>query len=281
MPIAIKPTSVHVSEPKHSYEAQALRELARRRQPVWRVEDRILEALPRARVYQVIQRLQKQGHLDPIERGVYRVVPQTGARIISAVELIGSWFRDEPHALIGAAAASYHGLILDSPTLFDVQLTRPKPGEVEYQGGYYRFTKATHRSVSSDNLKVETGRVTTAIATPEKLLVLLLAQHRTGALAGRDARLATEVFRRGLGMHRWTDIPWPLLILRHGNQAIARRLGFILEAYGVSGWQSLRDLVGTGEITNFSSGYPSQGRVSGRWRLRLNDPLLRVPDAHS
>jgi predicted transcriptional regulator of viral defense system len=280
MPTALKPRTAPVPRPKRSLEEQALQELARRRQPVWRVEDRILEMHSPASVRQVIQRLQRQGDLDPIERGVYRVVPQTGARIITPVELIGSWFRDEPHSLIGAAAASFQGLILDSPTLFEIQLTRFKPEEVEYQGGLYRFTKASHRSVVADNIQVETDRVTTAIASPAKLLVLLLAQHRKGVNAGRDARLAVEVFRRGLAKNLWAEIPWPLMIMRHGNQAIARRLGFMLEAYGVPGWQSLRGVVGTSEITDFSSGYPSQGRVSGRWRLRLNDPLLKVPDAH-
>jgi predicted transcriptional regulator of viral defense system len=277
----VTPRSAASSGQTGSLEEQALRELARRRLPVWRVEDRILESLPAASVRKVTQLLQRDGHLDPIERGVYRVVPPTGARIISPIELIGSWFRDEAHALIGAAAASYHGLTLDTPTLFEIQLSRQKPEEVAYQGGLYRFTKASPRSVAADNIKVETGRVTTSVATPEKLLVLLLAQPRKGAQTGRGAGLAIEVFESGLAKRIWSGVNWPLLIMRHGNQAIARRLGFMLEAYGVPGWQSLRDLVGTGEIADFSSVYPSEGRVSGRWRLRLNDPLVQGADAHS
>jgi predicted transcriptional regulator of viral defense system len=250
----------------------ALRELARRRSPVW-ATDQALPGIPLVRQRDVAFRLQERGYLERIERGTYRIVPLTGVRAIAPVELVGAWFAEEPHAVIGAAAAEYHGLILDSPTIFEIQLARIKR-EVRFQGILYRFTRAKQKAVLADNVAVTQDRSITRIATPGKLMVLLLAQGRRGPQAHNDARLAYEVFLRGIELKKWDHVNWPLLVRRHGNAAVVRRLGYLLERHGIAGAEGLAALRGTAPRTNFSSAYGSTGPISRRWRLRLNDPNL-------
>ncbi len=252
---------------------RALQTLARRRLPLWDASEPLPD-VPKARQRQMASRLMRGGYLDRIERGLYRVVPLTGASAIDPIELVGAWFAPEPHAIVGPAAAEYHGLILDTPTTVGVQLARPKPRDVVYQRMRYQFTTAARNSVLADNIDVITGRVVTHIASPGKLLVLLLAQPRTGRFAGRDARLATEIVIRGAATDIWKGVNWPSLIMRHGNRAVARRLAFLLEQNHVDGFESLRPLVGNAEITNFSTAHPAVGPVLNRWRLRVNDPAL-------
>ncbi len=260
-------------------EAKLLRELDRRHLRVWRPTQAPVPGLSAAQQPEVAHRLAKAGMLERLERGAYLVIPRSGARLAQPLELVGAWFADEPYSVIGAAAAEHHGLTYDTPSTIEVQLARPKHERVEFQGKTYRFVQSRPSSVTSDNMEAAVGSQRAKVASPAKLLVLLLNQQRRGPATARDSRLAIEVIERGIARNLWHSVPWDRLIKRHATSATARRLGYLLERYGLPSWERLLALRGRAGYTLFSSLHPEDGPVSPRWRLRLNDPIVSPIDA--
>ncbi len=262
-------------------EARLLRELDRRHLRVWRPTQAPVPGLSAAQQPEVAYRLAKAGILERLERGAYLVIPRSGARLAQPLELVGAWFADEPYSVIGAAAAEHHGLTYDTPSTIEVQLARAKHERVEFQGKTYRFVQSRPSSVTSDNMEAAAASQRAKVASPAKLLVLLLRRHRRGPATARDSRLAIEVIERGIARNLWHSVPWDRLIKRHGTSATARRLGYLLERHGLPGWERLLALRGRAGYTLLSSLHPADGPVSPRWRLRLNDPILSPIDAHA
>jgi hypothetical protein len=189
---------------------------------------------------------------------------------------VAEWFREEPYAVVGHAAAEAHRLTLDSSGLIELQLARRKSA-IAFQGVRYQFVRANAKSVSKDNRRVKVAKTLVSVASPGKLLVLLLslesARHSDRPV--RDTRLAIEVIDRGRGFGYWTDVDWVPLVRRHGNSASARRLGYLLERFAVSQGRTLLQLRGPSGVVPFSPLYPPEGPIDRRWRLILNDPLIR------
>jgi predicted transcriptional regulator of viral defense system len=262
-------------------QARLLRELDRRHLKVWRPAQDPISGFSSAQQREAAHRLAKAGTLERLERGAYLVVPRSGARLTPPIEVVGSWFANEPHALIGAAAAEFHGLTNDTPSTIDIQLARVKREEIEFQLKRYRFVRSSLVSVTTDNVVVRSASVSTSVASPAKLLVLLLNQHRRGSGTVRDARLAMEVVQRGAVLDLWRTVAWDRIVRRHGTAATARRLGYLLERHDIPGAEKLLRLRGAAGYTPFSAVHPAQGPLSTRWRLRLNDPVIIGVDAHS
>lgn len=259
-------------------EHRVLRALDRHRRPVWRVAaDGAPEGLTAPQRHQALHRLVKAGLLERIERGVYLVPPRSGRILVPSIEVVGAWFAGEPHAVVGHAAAEYHRLTLDTPRIIEVQIARPKRGPVEIQGVRYVFSLAARDRVTSDDVTAASRQIRTAIASPGKLLVLLLSQtpSRRSLRPTRDARLALEVLERGAARGLWLRVEWAGLIRRHGTVAAARRLGYLLERAGLPGADALLPLRGESGNLPFSVVHPPDGPVNTRWRLLLNDPLVR------
>ena len=256
-------------------EHSILRALDRRREPVWRVECGLPTGLSATSVRGALQRLVAAGQVERIERGTYVVMPRSGRVILRPLELVGSWLGDEPHAVIGQAAAEHHHLTLDTPTTVEVQLARAKP-PVEFQGVRYVFSRRDPRSVGQDNMRVRHAGASTLVASPAKLLVLLLdaTPSRRGTRPPRDVRLALEVVERGAERRLWDRVDWPLVLRRHGSAAAARRLGYLLQRAGIDE-SDLLPLRGVSGNIPLSPLYPAVGPVDPRWRVVINDPVVR------
>jgi predicted transcriptional regulator of viral defense system len=262
-------------------ESELLGELDRRHMRVWRPSEHRVAALSATQQWEVAHRLARAGALERLERGAYLVVPRSGARLIPPLELVGAWFSHETYAVVGAAAAEHHGLTYDTPSKIEVQLSRAKREEVSFQGKLYRFVRSRPESVTSDNSSAEVGEQRTIVAAPPKLLVLLLNQHRRGPGTDRDSRLALEVIERGAARNVWRSVRWDRVARVHGTAATARRLGYLLERYSQPGWEKLLPLRGRAGYTRFSALHPAEGEVDPKWRLLLNDPILKAIDANS
>jgi predicted transcriptional regulator of viral defense system len=262
-------------------QSRLIRELDRRHLRVWRPAQDPIPGFSRSEQREAAHRLTKAGSLERLERGAYLVVPRSGARLAAPIELVGGWFANEPHSVIGAAAAEFHGLTYDTPSTVDVQLARPKRDEIMFQRRVYRFVHSRLTSVESDNAMVQSANVSTSVASPAKMLVLLLNQHRRGAGTVRDARLALEVVERGVERNLWNTVAWDRLVRRHGTAATARRLGYLLEQHGVPSAERLLPLRGSAGYTRFSALHPDTGPISTRWQLRINDPVVTGVDAQA
>lgn len=256
-------------------EHRILQALDRTRRRVWRVGDEPLAGLTPTQQKHALSSLTDAGLLERIERGTYLVVPRAGLVLVPPLELVGSWFADEPYAVIGQAAAEHHGLTLDTPSIVEVQLARPKD-PVTFQGVRYVFATAPRESISADNLRIQSGHGTAAIASPAKLLVLLLNHKaaRRGKQPTKGTSLAREIVARGASRGLWAKVDWSRLIRRHGSASAARRLGYLLDREGVPGGDVLLKLRGSAGNVPFSPLYPPAGRIDSSWRLILNDPVI-------
>ncbi len=253
-----------------------LQHLDRSRRRVWRVSDGSPAGMPATQRNQALRYLADAGLLERVERGVYLVLPRSGRILVSPLELVGSWFEGEPHAVVGHAAAEYHRLTLDTSEVVEVQLGRKK-ASAEFQGVRYVFSCVPMKRLLADNMRVEAGQAHTTVASPGKLLVQLLEKSpaRRSARPTRDARLAVEVLEGGIRQNIWAKVDWPKLVRRHGNSSVARRLGFLLQRSGIAAAEGLLDLRGGAGYVAFSPAYPPAGPTDPRWRLILNDPMVQ------
>jgi predicted transcriptional regulator of viral defense system len=254
-----------------------LRTLDRTNAWVWRIADGPIPAsvtIPQA--WNALHHLAEAGLIERIERGSYLVLPRSGRVLVPPLELVGSWLRKEPYAVIGRAAAEMHRLTLDTSNLAEIQIERSKKA-IEFQGVTYAFTRSRSEATRLDNVKVSAGRSSVIVASPGKTLVLLLnlTSARRSERPVRDIRLAIEMLERGRRLGTWAKTDWVRLVVRHGNSHVARRLGFLLERADIPGSESLLALRGQSAATAFSPIYPAEGPRDTRWRLILNDPLVR------
>ena len=256
-------------------EHRVLQALDRSRTRVWHVTDGGPSGITPSQLRQSLHYLTASGLLERIERGAYVVLPRSGRILVSPLELVGSWFKDEPHVVVGHAAAEYHRVTLDTSSVVEVQLGRTKR-PVEFQGVHYVFSKQAKASLLADNVKIHLGQTTSTVASPGKLLVQLLDQtsSRRSKRATRDTRLALEVIERGVTLRLWANVDWVRLVRRHGNASTARRLGYLLERAAIPGAVSLLALRGNAGNIRFSPIYPPEGHVNTRWRVVQNDPLV-------
>lgn len=257
-------------------EASILERLDRERRLVWRVSVPML-SLTLTQRSEAAHRLSRDGRIVRIEKGIYLVMPRSGPRMVLPDQLVGAWFQGEPHAIIGAAASHYHRLTADTPRVIEVQLARPK-AEVTFQGQRYRFTKATPVSVAHDNVRMHFDSGDTHMASPGKLVVLMLTRMsaRRRPQAHRDLRSVTDILLRGGRLGFWKSIDWPVLVKRHGTPSAARRLGLLLETFGFGLHERLRSSIGTSgnvrlDTTRGEAGYP----IDRRWKVVINDPEIR------
>lgn len=265
--------ALHVGPVGH----RILQTLDRTKCRVWHLSHDALPAgITPAQARKSLHLLTAAGLLERVERGTYLVPPRSGRILISPLELVGAWFAKEPYAVIGHTAAEAHRLTLDTSDVVELQLGRPK-ATVQFQGVRYVFSRAQAKVLKADNMIISTGQASTSVASPGKVLVLLLnqASARRSARPTRDTRLALEVLERGVALNLWAKVDWPRLVRRHGNAQAARRLGYLLERVGDPGAETLLPLRGNSGNQAFSPVYPDEGPVETRWRLILNDPLVR------
>ena len=256
-------------------ELRILQALDRSKRRVWRVGQDNPHGLSDIQLRQSLHYLTKAGLLERIERGVYFVPPRSGRILISPLELVGAWFADEPHAVVGHAAAEQHRLTLDVSSVVEVQLTRKKHS-VAFQGVLYVFSQMARPRLVADNVKVVFDSSTTLVASPGKLVVQLLTNtsSRRSSRATRDTGLVLDVLEAGKRRGLWVRVDWPRLVQRHGTASTVRRLGYLLEQLGIGSAESLLPMRGESGNVVLSPVYPMTGPIDKRWRLVINDPAV-------
>lgn len=219
-----------------------------------------------------LRRLAKAGWVVRLNPGKYAIVPLEAGdkatpaanRLVIARELVDG----APYYVSHDSALEVHNMLTRPVTT--VTLTTPR--RLLYRtvlGVPYRFVAAR-----PENLW---GYEPVWVMPDEQVEVSDLERTILDGLARPDLCAGVGEVASGLWMRR-DDLDEEKLIAyahRLGNQAAAKRLGYILELFGlapVSTLESLRGLVGP-SYAPLDPLLPVEGRYLARWRLRINlDP---------
>ena len=253
--------------------AKLITTLHERGRPLFRLEDvRKITGLPEASARSFVRKLVDRGVATRIKPGLYVLVPfelgrerqYLGSPPVVAREIMNG----DDYYLSHATAMEIHGMTTQ-PQLV-VMVTTPKPRRsLTTLGVEFRFTRCQRRHLVGLVDHWATKQEKVRVSDLERTIIDGLRQPgRCGGL--------TEV-AKGLWMRR-RDIHVDRLLLyarRLGVGAVVRRLGYLLEIYGIAAKPDLERLrkALTATYVRLDPILPAEGKRLRRWRLQLNvDP---------
>ena len=227
-----------------------------------------------ANTIQTLHRLTKAGWLVRLNAGKYAIVPleagdetiPAASRLIIARELVGS----APYYVSHDSALEVHNMLTRPVTTVTVSTTRRLLNRTVLRVPY-RFVAA-----KPENLW---GYGPEWVMPDEQVQVSDLERTILDGLARPDLCAGVSEVASGLWMRK-EDMDWEKLVSyahRLGNQAVAKRLGYLLELFELAPapiLEELRDLVGP-SYALLDPLLPVEGPYLARWRLRVNlDPEI-------
>lgn len=250
--------------------ARLLATLAERNQLVFSVADAqaILGSSYDAAL-QTLRRLDRVGWLVRLTAGRYAIVPLSSAdlatpqvnRYVIGRELL----RDTLYYVSHDSALDIHNM-LTRPVVTVILTTPRRLANRDILGVPYRFIYAPPSALWGCG---------PAWVTPyEQVIVSDLERTILDGLARPDLCAGVDQVATGLWM-RHDDLDWDRLTeyaQRLGIRAVAQRLGYLLELYGLGTpptVRALQELVGTA-YARLDPLLPDDGPYLARWRLRLN-----------
>jgi len=216
-----------------------------------------------------LRRLIHAGWLVRLTAGRYAIVPLSSGdeatpqanRYVIARELLG----ETPYYISHESAMDIHNMLTRPVTTVTVTTPR-RLANREILGVPYRFVYAPPPGIWGNEPVWVTPYEQVIVSDPEK--TILDGLDRSDLCAG-VGQVAT-----GLWM-RQDDLDWEKLAhfaVKLGRRAVAQRLGYLLELYGLgtqSLIESLQAMVGTA-YARLDPLLPNGGPYLARWRLRLN-----------
>lgn len=216
---------------------------------------------------QFLERLQSKGWIKRIRRGRFAVIPLSSGKgrtpqlheFIIAMEMVS------PAAIAYWSALNHHGMTEQLPGTVFVATNHPvrrPPGEV--LGVRYKIISLRPKrffGIQKDWI----GEMPFFVTDREKTIIdgLDLPQYVGGVGEIAKALLAS-----------WTQIDESRLrkyAAKIGNSAVAKRLGFLMEALGLGNVEAFR------KVVTLSSGFslldpslPRRGKYNRRWGLLIN-----------
>jgi predicted transcriptional regulator of viral defense system len=216
-----------------------------------------------------LRRLTRAGWLVRLAAGRYAIVPLSSGdedtpqvnRYVIARELLG----ETPYYISHDSAMDIHNM-LTRPVTTVVVTTPRRLADREILGMPYRFVYAAPSALwGSEPIWV----------TPyERVIVSDLERTILDGLARPDLCAGISQVATGLWM-RQDDFDWDRLASyaqRLGTRAVAQRLGYLLELYGLgtpATVEMLQEMVGT-SYARLDPILADNGPYLARWRLRLN-----------
>ena len=253
--------------------ARLLTGLAGQGKMVFSIEDALgLSGKSYANTVQTLRRLTKAGWLVKLNAGKYAIVPlQAGdeavpaaSRLVIARELVGA----APYYVSHDSALEVHNMLTRPVTTVTVTTTRRLLNRTVLRVPY-RFVAA-----KPENLW---GYGPEWVTADEQVQVSDLERTILDGLARPDLCAGVSEVATGLWVRK-EDINWEKLVSythRLGKQAVAKRLGYLLELFGLVPapiLEELHDLVGP-SYAPLDPLLPVEGPYLARWRLRINlDP---------
>ena len=216
-----------------------------------------------------VRKLVGRGVATRLRSGLYILVPfelgrereYLGNPYVVARELAGG----KAYYISHASAMDIHGMLTQPQLVVTVTSPAPMRGRT-ILGTEFRFVRCKPSDVFGTVEQWVGKQETVVVSDLERTLVDGLKQpERCGGL--------TEV-AKGLAMRR-SDVSAKKLVgyvLRLGVGAVIRRLGYLMEAYGIGGPEELARLREklTPTYNLLDPVLPREGKFLARWRLRLN-----------
>jgi predicted transcriptional regulator of viral defense system len=216
-----------------------------------------------------LRRLTRAGWVVRLTAGRYAIVPFSSGgeatpqanRYVIARELLD----ETPYYVSHDSAMDIHNMLTRPVTI--VVITTPRRlVRREILGVPYRFVYAPPSALW--------GCEPVWVTPYERVTVSDLERTILDGLARPDLCAGVSQVATGLWM-RHDDLDWDRLAnyaLKLGTRAVAQRLGYLLELYGLATpatVESLQEMVGTGYAL-LDPLLPDGGPYLARWRLRLN-----------
>jgi predicted transcriptional regulator of viral defense system len=250
--------------------ARLLTTLAESNRTIFSISDaqRLLESSYDAAL-KTVRRLVHAGWLVRLTAGRYAIVPLSSGdeatpqldRYVIARELLD----DTPYYISHDSAMDIHSM-LTRPVTTVVITTPRRLVDREILGVPYRFIYAASAALW--------GSEPVWVTPYERVVVSNLERTILDGLARPDLCAGIGQVATGLWM-RHNDLNWARLTdytQRLGTRAVAQRLGYLLELYGLGPpavIETLQEMVGT-SYARLDPLLADRGSYLARWRLRLN-----------
>jgi predicted transcriptional regulator of viral defense system len=250
--------------------ASLLTTLASQGQMVFTIQDAMrIYGKSYSATVQTLRRLKQAGWLVRLNAGKYAIVPLEAGdeaipaanRLVIARELAG----EAPYYVSHDSALEVHNMLTRPVTSVTVTTVRRLLNRTVLRVPY-RFVVARPETLW--------GFAPVWVMPEEQVQVSDLERTILDGLARPDLCAGVSEVATGLWMRK-DDLDWEKLASyahRLGNQAVAKRLGYLLELYGLAPENvrnSLLDLVGA-SYALLDPMLPEEGRRLSRWRLRIN-----------
>lgn len=250
--------------------AQLIVELNERRQPIFSLADVTeITGLSPSSARSLVANTEARGIVTRLKPGLYNLVPFERGRdtehvsdpYLIARTLVG----DAPYFISHGSALELHRMVTQPQLAIVVSCTkRLRPQHIH--GYEFRFVDVKLKDFFGLAEFWITSQEQVRVSDPERTLIdgLNHPQYVGGV---------TEV-AKGLWMKRDT-LRVELMIdyaLRLGVGAVIRRLGYLLEFYGLADAAALEPLRArlTPTYQRLDPLFPNEGRMLARWRIRLN-----------
>lgn len=250
--------------------AQLIVELNERRQPIFSLADVTeITGLSPSSARSLVANTEARGIVTRLKPGLYNLVPFERGRdtehvsdpYLIARTLVG----DAPYFISHGSALELHRMVTQPQLAIVVSCTkRLRPQHIH--GYEFRFVDVKLKDFFGLAEFWITSQEQVRVSDPERTLIdgLNHPQYVGGV---------TEV-AKGLWMKRDTLRVEPMIgyALRLGVGAVIRRLGYLLEFYGLADAAALEPLRArlTPTYQRLDPLFPNEGRMLARWRIRLN-----------
>ncbi len=250
--------------------AQLIVELNERRQPIFSLADVTdITGLSPSSARSLVANTEARGLVTRLKPGLYNLVPFERGRdtehvsdpYLIARTLVG----DTPYFISHGSALELHRMVTQPQLAIVVSCTkRLRPQHIH--GYEFRFVDVKPKDFFGLAEFWITSQEQVRVSDPERTII-------DGLDHPQFVGGVTEV-ARGLWMKRDT-LRVALMIdyaLRLGVGAVIRRLGYLLEFYGLADAAALEPLRArlTPTYQRLDPLFPNEGRMLARWRIRLN-----------
>lgn len=257
-------------------ERRALTQLAALERPVITAAD--LSVVPsRQAANLLLSRLTRKGWLQRVQRGAYVIVPLSSDSMAPALEepLAVAMRIFAPCYISGWTAAQHWDLTEQIFNAIVVYTAKRQRRSVQAIGGATFRVRTVRPEAIFGTTKVWSGTVPVEFATVHRTVIDVLDAPEMGG-GGRQALDIVRAYwaRKDADPDALFD-----LAVKLGRGAIFKRLGFTAELFGAPRptWiEACRNHLSSG-ISHLDPSGPKAGRISTRWRLRINLPLDRAP----
>ncbi|MFZ2994570.1 type IV toxin-antitoxin system AbiEi family antitoxin domain-containing protein [Sphingobium sp.] len=250
--------------------AQLIVELNERRQPIFSLADVAeITGLSPSSARSLVANTEARGIVTRLKPGLYNLVPFERGRdtehvsdpYLIARTLVG----DAPYFISHGSALELHRMVTQPQLVIIVSCAkRLRPQHIHGYG--FRFVDVKPQDFFGVTEIWITSQEQVRVSDPERTII-------DGLDHPQFVGGVTEV-ARGLWMKRDT-LRVALMIdyaLRLGVGAVIRRLGYLLEFYGLADAAALEPLRArlTPTYQRLDPLFPNEGRMLARWRIRLN-----------